>query len=210
MKLFIKFFLLLLTLQLNGNTDKVDINSLWELKVDIKVQGSFNKLNKTGICATYNYNIILLGTIGFDEDRDFVYYYKEGKIKDFELKYLNLKNNRKKVKKKKKIDSHIEFIIRNGRNVYLEFITEKMGFSKIDKNLNKHIKLPVSYGILNRKANRKYRKNIIKGSNKIFWRELLLYSKLYFKKKYNWVWEKKTNKLIQVHSVDINLQIKII
>lgn len=217
MKLYTKTIIILVLLILLSNVSiyantkliKYDKDSIWELKLEIKVNGNFESNTKLGIKGTYHYDIVLNGSIGLDEDNDFMYYYKKEDIKSFEIKFYNPKNGKNHIFNKSILSQHIEFIIRKGRYVYLEFISEKLDISKIDKELKIKINLPISYGILNRKSNRKYRKGINEGTNKILWDEKFLYSKLNFKKKYNWVWTKKSKNIIQSHSVDVNLFIKI-
>ncbi len=203
--------ILLSNLSIYANTKliKYDKDSIWELKLEIKVDGNFENSKNLGIKGTYNYDIVLNGSIGLDEDNDFMYYYKKEDIKSFEIKFFNPKSGKTHRFTKSILSQHIEFIIRKGRYVYLEFISGKLDLSNFDNELKLKINLPISYGILKRKANRKYRKEIMEGSNKILWDEKLLYSKLNFKKEYHWVWTKKSKNIIQSHSVDITLFIKI-
>ncbi len=214
MKQFIRliFILLpLLNLSINGDINNLVNDSMeWELKIDFKITGFFKTYGDTKIRGNYTYSGELNGTIGFDEDKDFIYYYKKGKVNDFEMKFFNFKTNKNEVFNNKSIVlPEIEFIIRNKRNLFLEFGAEKLDISKLDKDINAKLNLPKSYGILKRKPNLKYRKGIRKGSNKISWREKLLYSKMFFVNKYNWTWANTTQNMQESHLVEIQLHIKI-
>jgi len=207
LKLFIKtklfiivFFIIIVFSDIYGKSSKL----AWTLSLDLKVTGKFN-IKKKNIRGEYNFNIILNDTVDLDEDNDFVCYYKKHQIKDF-LIYLTVNKEEFNIRDKKLLSSNIDFIIKKERDTYIEFSTKKIPV-KI-KGVNFSLTAPMSYGILNRKENRKYRKKLIGSSNKICLKSKLIFSKLNINKNYFWNWKKNAGCLEESHRVEINLKIK--
>ena len=110
-----------------GNNRKFNKNSTWAVKMDVEVKGSFKSIRDTKINGTYIYNGVLYGTLGLDEDNDYIYYHTDGKAKKFELKYVDPKTKKNIIiKKKNGLSQKIEFVMRNRLDLHLEFIIKKL------------------------------------------------------------------------------------
>jgi hypothetical protein len=111
------------------------------------------------------------------------------------------------VREKKIRIPQIEFIIKDGIFMYIEFKSEKLSLNKYINGINDSLTFPISYGILKRKVNKKYRKGIIKGSNKIRLKDKRMFNELHIKRNYKWEWERKIKNLKESHIADIELRI---
>ncbi len=161
------------------------------------------------IQGTYSFEILLKGFIGMDEDRDFIYYYDKETLNNFQLSYQDLeKGDFSEYRAKIQPKCHIQFVIRQGKQVFLEFESENLIIKLNNETPEISIKMPVSYGILKKHARKKYHKEISRGSNQISWPEKQLFSDQKLRQQYSWKWSSQQNKLKQGHTVIADLSIK--